>query len=74
MRLLRARGPALAEELDTAIRWCAAKGVGVRWPSVACLTLAAFLDDELARERESHRQARAYFAKVGDDETDQKQD
>lgn len=63
VRLLRARGRDLAREIGTAARWCAAKGQPIAWRSLAHLVLAAFLPStRFDPERESHNQARSYFA------------
>ena len=65
VRLLRARGPALAREIGTAARWCAQKGQAVAWPGAARLILAAFAPGRpFDPEREGHRQARFYYAAI----------
>ena len=63
VRLLRARGPNLAREIEIAARWCAVKGQPIAWRSLARLVLAAFLPGaRFDPERESRKQACSYFA------------
>jgi hypothetical protein len=63
VRLLRARGPALVREIETAVRWCQAKGRGIAWAGTARLLLAAFAPGRpFDPEQQSRHQARAYYA------------